>query len=217
MDNIDFIFSEFNSVNHVNARMIQEYFPEAGIKIYNEHNTHPVFNIRHERYGWRMHDYQQLVGMLESKSEIVIALDADMKIINKEVRAILPLVKKFGLCIPCNPRLLVKIDTQIGTDSDQKLDDTQGTGYAFNSAIIALDKRKEKAVEVIQVALRIMKENPMRLPLVLWRAVYETGFFPCLLPPQWCVCETQEGCGNEIILHIGHKKVREFYHVPIAQ
>jgi len=47
----------------------------------------------------------------------------------------------------------------------------------------------------------------------MWRAVYQTEVAPYILPPQWCVCAENVGIGNEIILHIGHDKVREFYGV----
>lgn len=211
MNKIDFIFSEFNSKNHVDWKMIKNFFPEAELRLYNEQTTKPVFDIKHPRYGWRMHDYQQLMGLLESKADIAIAMDADMKIVNHSVNALIPLTRKFGLCLPCNPRMTVLKDTLIGTDSDKMLDASLGLGYAFNSAIIALDKSNDKAIEVIYTALSLMKEKPMRLPLILWRAVYKVGFYPCILPPQWCVCDTQEGCGDEIILHIGHIGVRKFY------
>lgn len=211
MNKISLIFSEFYSKYKVDQEAFKGYFPEAKIEFFDENNTEIIFDRSHKRALWRMHDFNQLDKMLASDSDIVIAFDADMHIVSQDVRMILPLVNKFGLCLPSNNRHLVRVDTIIGTDSDLQLDETNGTGYAFNCAIMALDKKNRDAVAVVEEAARIMRHNPVRLPLALWRAVYACGFYPCLLPPQWCVCAGDEGCGNEIILHIGHQQVREFY------
>jgi len=208
---LEIIFSEFYSQWEPNLLNVGGYFPEANISVYTELNATLRFDRSHTRWGWRMHDYNQLEKMLASDADTVIVLDADMHIVSQDVRTILPLVDKFGLCLPSNNRHLVRVDTLIGADTDLGLDETNGTGYAFNSAIIALNKKDQAARAVIEEAARIMRHNPIRLPLALWRAVYACAFYPCLLPPQWCVCAGDEGCGNEIILHIGHEKVREFY------
>jgi hypothetical protein len=56
-----------------------------------------------------------------------------------------------------------------------------------------------------------MEKNPVRGPVNMWRAVYQAGFFPCLLPSQWCVCAEDVGIEEPVILHIGHEKVRDYY------
>lgn len=207
----DLIFSEFYSKNKVDTERFKQYFPEASLQLYHEDNTDFIFDRAHPRAGWRMHDFNQLDKLLDSKADVAIAFDADMKIVSEDVQTIIPLARKFGLCLPCNNRHLVRVDTLKGADSDKQLDETNGTAYAFNSAIIALSTSHHLARSVIEGARRIMLEDPVRLPLALWRAVHYVGFYPCLLPPQWCVCAGDEGCGNEIILHIGHEEVKKFY------
>ena len=121
------------------------------------------------------------------------------------------MVNKFGLCLPANSRHLVRVDTLVGADSDKALDETNGNAFAFNAAIMALDRTNRDAVACMERYCQIMDHNPVRGPLALWRAVWDTGFYPCPLPQQWCVCELDVGIGNEIILHVGHQKVREYY------
>lgn len=211
MIDIEIIFAEFGGKAVPDVDMVKKYFPEAKITIFNDSNCVPVFDPKHPRYGWRMHDYYVLRGIVSSEADVAISLDADMKIVSEDVRKIIDLTCKFGLCLPCNPRLTVRKDTIIGTDSDKIIDETGGTGYSFNSAIIAATRHHQEAMLTLRKAAEYMYNNPGRLPLALWRAVWWSGLFPCLLPPQWCVCEGQEGCGDEIILHIGHEKVRRHY------
>lgn len=212
MNSVEFIFAEFGERSLTpNIGMIEKYFPSAAVTVFNDKNTVPQFETKHHRYGWRMNDYYKVKGMLESKADIAIALDADMDIVSSEVKTIIPLVNKFGLCLPANSRHLVRVDTLIGADSDKVLDETNGNGFAFNAAIMALDRINRDAVACMERYCQIMNHNPVRGPLALWRAVWDTGFYPCLLPQQWCVCELDVGIGNEIILHVGHKKVKEFY------
>jgi hypothetical protein len=84
-------------------------------------------------------------------------------------------------------------------------------GYAVNMTPIVFDTKNERARRVLTAYCESMLQNPVRGPLAMWRAIYQTGVAPCLLPPQWCVCAENVGIGNEVILHIGHSKVREFY------
>lgn len=212
---IDFVFAEFNSKFPVPYANVRFFFPEASFIEMNQTGVKGPFDPNHPRYGWRMNDYWQMRGLLESPADIAIALDADMQIVSHDVRTIIPLVKKFGLCLTVNPRNLVRVDTLVGADSDQKLDETNGTGYALNSALIAFDTSNARARELLKEAASQMEINPVRAPLAYWRAIYKTGFFPCLLPPQWCVCGGDEGIGNEIILHIGHESIRNHYGVTL--
>lgn len=211
-ESIKIVFSEYNSKNEIDVKMVKKYFPEAEIQINTpENSVNDVFDKNHPRYGWRMHDFNNVRGLIHSSADITICLDADMKIINKDVRTIIPLVKKFGACLPFNNRGMVRVDTLKGADSDKKLDETKGTASAFNTAIAAFYRPNHRARAFFESALVILKNQKIRLPLVYWRAAYLTGFYPCLLPVQWCVCEGDEGCGNEIILHVGHNSVKEYY------
>ena len=43
------------------------------------------------------------------------------------------------------------------------------------------------------------------------KAVWKTGIYPYILPQQRCVCDGNEGIGEEVILHVGHKNIAEYY------
>ena len=56
-----------------------------------------------------------------------------------------------------------------------------------------------------------METNPKRAPLQMTRAAWNTGIFPYSAPQQWGVGSGYIGCGNEIILHLGHENVQDYY------
>ena len=58
-----------------------------------------------------------------------------------------------------------------------------------------------------------MKSAPSRASLVMWKAAWETGIYPYILPKQWCVCDGNEGIGEEVILHVGHERVKKYYNL----
>jgi hypothetical protein len=204
------------------------YFPEASVTLYTDQTprsrpqiaklqlVRPPFSAAHdERYGWRCSDLYKVRGLLQSSADLAIAVDCDMYIVSDEVRTIIPLTQRFGLCLPANPRMLVKIDTAIGADTDGVLDDTRGCGFAVNSTPIAFFTRHRGARRFLESFAANMERNPVRAPLALWRACWTSGFNPYLLPFQWCVCQEQVGIGNEIILHTGHAAVCQFYNLQL--
>ena len=142
------------------------YFPEASLTLYTDQTprcrpptvdlrlVRPPFSAAHDRYGWHCSDFYKVRGLLESSAEVAIAVDCDMYIVSDEVRTIIPLTQRFGLCIPANPRLLVKVDTAIGTDTDGKLDETRGCGFAVNSTPIAFFTRHRAARKFLQAFIR---------------------------------------------------------------
>ena len=63
----------------------------------------------------------------------------------------------------------------------------------------------------LQEFQRLMKINPKRGPLQLSRAAWNTSIYPYSMPIQWGVGSGNIGCGNEIILHVGHLNVQDHY------
>ena len=186
------------------------YFPDAEVQVFSDGDVPDLFEP-HPRHGWRSNDFWKVRKLLDSGADVAISFDADMRIVSEDVRALPFLAARFGLCLPANPRCLVRVDTSIGADSDHQLDRTNGTGYAVNCSPIALSLKYPRAVQVAEAYCEYMLANPCRGPLAWWRTIWSTGFSPCLLPPQWCVCAENIGCGNEIVLHDGHDAVRHHY------
>lgn len=207
---LEIILCEFGK-RAPDVSQFRRYFPDATISVYGDGDCDAIFDRSHPRFGWRMNDYWKARKLYESKADVAIAFDADMRIVSADVRALPLFARTFGLCLPANPRHLVRVDTLIGADSDGVLDETNGTGYALNCTPIVFGTHDDFARGVIQNFMRLMEEKPVRGPVAWWRACYMQGFSPYLLPPQWCVCEADIGCGNEIILHEGHDKVRKYY------
>jgi hypothetical protein len=211
MKNIEILFAEFGGKFSPDVENVRKYFPEAAVEVYGP-ELEDMFPDNHDaHWGNYMNDYWKVKKLLQSEADIAICMDADTRIVSENVKAIIPLVSRFGLCLPANPRKLVKIDTEIGSHSDRKLDATLGMGYAFNMTPIAFNTRDNMSRAVLTAYCEMMLKNPVRGPLAMWRAVLIGGMFPCLLPPQWCVCAEDVGIGNELILHVGHDKVREYY------
>jgi len=159
------------------------------------------------RKGWRMNDYYKVRMLLESEEEVAVSFDGDMFICSDNFYEIDQLTKRFGLCLPVNPRYTVELDARIGADGDV----CKSYAHAVNMSPIAFHTKNDKARKLLERYCQFMEENPRRGTLVMWRAIWATGFMPCLLPPQWCVCREHIGIGDEIILHVGHDEVKEHY------
>ena len=173
----------------------------------------PIYDPRHPRFGWRCNDYYKVLALLESDADIAISLDSDMFVLNSQALTLLDITKKFGVCLPANPRSLVKIDGNIGIDGNRSghYDSSKGNGFANNMSPIGFDTSSPRARILLEEYCRQMKNDPVRGPLAMWRAQWESGVNPYLLPYQWCVCKSHCGIGNEIILHVGHKEIAEYY------
>lgn len=222
-------FGERASALQPSLDSFRQYFPEAAFVLYTDRLESasgvdtvrvvaPPYPRTDARYGNRSNDLYKAIGLLESKADVAIAVDSDMVIVADAVRVLPLLAERFGLCVPMNPRYTVKKDTDIGADSDQSVDETRGYGHAFNMSPLAFATGDPRGRPLLEAYCTEMRERPVRGPLALWRAVWATGFFPCLLPPQWCVCGGSQndghcGVGDEVILHAGHAAVRDHYGV----
>lgn len=209
---IEFIYNEYRADGkpvEIDASNVLKYFPAAKITS----RQLPIAFDKHPRQLWRQHDYADFKTICESRAEVAVAYDADMVMVSDKVKALTLLVRRFGFCVAASGRYTVAEDTRIGADSDGKLDETAGTGFAICPAVMAVDPNNQRVRQVMEVAASIMLENPMRGPLALWRAIWQTGIYPYMLPQQWCVCGDHLGIGDEIILHAGDRKVRDYYGV----
>lgn len=164
-----------------------------------------------DRAGNRANDYFKVKGLLESKSEVAIALDADMRIVSDDVFSLIPLAKRFGLCLPANPRNMVKIDQAVGADVDPEQDDSCGAGHAVNMSPIVFNTDNHELRVVLIRYMDEMAQTPRRGPLVMWRAIWSSEEMPCILPQNFCVCKEAIGIKNPVILHEGHPEVKEYY------
>ena len=215
----------------------KKYFPDAKVTLYTDYPdilrpeektddievrvVKPIFGLEQSRYGNRCNDYYKVLGLLDSDSDVAIALDSDMAIVSSEVYSLIPLVKRFGSCVPQNPRMQVRFDGQRGLDADYQLeeDGSRGNGMANNMSPICLDTKSERGRKLMEEYVNEMQIHPVRGPLAMWRASWKSGVNPYMLPLQWCVCPPHHGeanllfneTGNEIMIHVGHDIVKNFY------
>jgi len=219
--------AELSSSDRLNPTLdsFRKIFPDAMVTVFSDHDlpagdgiravkVSPPFDQGSPRYGWRSHDYYQALGMLESQADIAIAMDSDMVVVSDAFRAIVELADIFGLALPINPRLLLKIDGGIGVDStyDIDADRTMGLGMTYNLTPVAFSTRHGQARRLLELYCEKMRQAPGRGAVHLANASYELGYQPCVLPPQWCVCSPRDLDSKHmwregIALHVGHKDV----------
>jgi len=242
--NIEFIFAEFgdrstsnqNWVNDIGRldptySSVKKYFPEAKLTLYtdrkeliNEYKDVDVklinidsspFSKSNHRWGWHCCDYYEAKGLLESKADVAISVDSDLMFISEEVKTLIPIIEKFGICVPTNERQLVKVDGIYtrGNDGDYHLDEdeTRGNLLTYDLWWAGFNTKDKRGRKYLEEFCRLMETNPRRAPLQMSRAALNTGVYPYSMPIQWGVGGGHIGCGDEIILHVGHTNVQDHY------
>ncbi len=215
------IFDEENRLNP-SLKTLKQYFPKAKYTVYSDFDlkidgvdlikvTSPVIDPDHLRYGYRTADYYKFMALVNSKADFKCILDSDMQIVSSDIIALIYLTEKFGFCVPYNNRQLLRSDMQISKDTQDITDASLGLGQSYNQSPMTLWKNDERGKLFYTTCASIMKNDPSRASLVMWKSVWKTGVYPYVLPKQWCVCESDEGIGDEVILHVGHTNVKEYY------
>lgn len=236
---VELVLSEFGSgrVNAGTSRLdvvdrlnptldgFRSIFPSAKVTLYTDHKWYsgtdinvvlvdPPFDQKHPRYGWRAHDYYQAKGLLASQADIAIAMDSDMLIVSPDFRAILEIARIFGIAVPINPRLILKVDGTVGADSNysRASDPTLGLVTAYNLSPIAFFTRHPHARLLLERYSERMIEEPGRGTVHLCIASQETGIQPHPLSFQWCASSPRDLDSKHIwrealALHVGHADV----------
>ena len=237
---IEFLFCEFGK-ERVNAggsafdgrnrlepslSTIRQFFPNAKFTVYSDFDLEiegvdlkkvesPIPEKDHPRYLYRTADYFKFKSLLESEADFRCVVDSDMFVVSSHIYRLVYLTKIFGFCAPYNPRNLLKRDMEISLDTKQILDESGGFGHSYNQSPMTLWKDAENGKKFFDACCNLMIKEPSRASLVMWKAAKATGFSPYLLPAEFCVCGEDVGIGNEVILHVGHPSVAEFYNVKI--
>ena len=153
--NVEFIFSEFGLRTTANQpggftdefrldptySSVKQFFPDAKLTLYTDRpelatNYSDVevklvdidnspFTKSNHRWGWHCCDYYEAKGLLNSDADIAISVDSDLMFVSDEVKTLLPITDKFGLCVPTNERQMVKVDGihTRGNDGDYYIDE----------------------------------------------------------------------------------------------
>lgn len=205
---------------------LKKYFPTAKFIVYTDSDrdfpgaevrrvTSPIPDKSHPRYLYRTADYFKFKCLVDSDADFRCVMDTDMYICNENILHLLPLTQKFGYCVPYNVRNLLKHDMDISIDTQTITDESGGFGHSYNQSPMTLWKGSEAGTSFYRKCSEIMIKEPSRASLVMWKAAWETGIYPYILPSQFCVCTGQEGIGNEVLLHVGHKSVADHYKIDL--
>lgn len=216
--NLEICFAEFGPrAVEPNLAHFRKVWPDATFHVSHAGNTPDVPQLEpsNQFYPMRMHNYWQAKRMLASRADVIIALDSDMWVQDIEAARKLPeIAMRFGLCAPINPRRLLSVDIRKGVDSDREQWPFGGLGMPINCSPIACAPRARLACEHLATVKRFtesMEVKPHRGTVTWVRAEYSSKWPIYKLPIHWCVCQEDVGIGDEIMLHIGHGRVQEFY------
>lgn len=237
---IEFCFSEFGE-NRVNAggnefhgnrldpslSTLKRFFPNAKYTVYSDFDLEipgvnlkkiiasPIQDDEHPRHFYRTADYFKFKSLLDSEADFKCVIDSDMFVLSEAIYRLVYLTEIFGFCAPYNSRNLLKRDMEISLDTKKITDMSNGFGHSYNQSPMTLWKNNEHGTKFFEECCRQMVKDPSRASRVMWNAAKETGFSPYLLPAEFCVCESNIGLGNEVLLHVGHPKVAEYYNVKM--
>jgi len=237
---IEFLFSEFGE-NRVNAggnefkgnrldpslSTLKRFFPNAKYTVYSDFDleipgvqlkkiiSSPIKDKDHPRHLYRTADYFKFKSLLDSDADFKCVIDSDMFVVSEDIYRLIFLTQTFGACAPYNNRNLLKRDMEISLDTKKITDLSNGFGHSYNQSPMTLWKEFESGKKFFEACCYWMIKEPSRASRVMWNAAKETGFSPYLLPIEFCVCESDIGLGNEVLLHVGHPKVAQYYNVKI--
>ena len=239
---IEFIFSEFNA-SRVNAggadlsqhsrldpslSSLRSYFPDAQYTVYSDFDLeiegvnlnkieNPILSEdqNNPRHFYHLADYYKFKGMLNSDADIAVAIDSDMFVWSDAVYSLLFLTEKFGFCVPNSSAQCMNFEIATSLDTSQITDDSGGYGTTVNITPMSLAKNSERGRKYYESCCSVMEQEPSRASIVMWKAAWKTGEYPYLLPKEFCVVRGSEGIGNEVILHVGHPSVAEYYNIKI--
>ena len=214
----------------------KRWMPDANVILYTDMDiesdeitvkkVEPPFDKDETRYGWHCSDYYRFVGLLESEADVAIYMDSDFVICSPEFKTLLDITKKFGVCFPQNARGQVRWDGHIGADSNWTVDEDESRGNctSLNCSPISLYTNCPRGRKLIECIKNQMLNNTTRCPVAIWRGIWESGVYPCVLPLNWCLTQNKVGTAeefmitgrkNEICLHVGHKEVQETYGIKL--
>ena len=240
---IEFIFIEIGE-NRVNAggnvdlqnqnrlnpsyATVKHYFPSAKCTVYSDFDLQvegvelkkipqEKFDLfeEHPRKLYRLVQYMKLYAITHSDADIAIAIDTDMFVFSENIYRLIYLTDKFGFCLPSSNALCMNFDVEHSLDTYPITDESGGLGSTFNITPMTFKTSDERGRAFYNKCMETTVKKGSRSSISMWNAIWESGLYPYMLPREFCVCRGSEGIGNEVILHVGHKSVAEYYNIKI--
>lgn len=237
---IEFIFSEFNE-NRVNAggadlthisrlepslSSLRNFFPHAQYTVYSDFDlniegvelvkiTEPILQNQkeHPRHFYHLADYYKFKGLIDSDADIAISIDSDMFVWSDLIYSLITITDRLGFCVPSSSSQSMNYEIQSHFDTIPIHDNSLGMGANCNITPMTLAKHSERGKLFYQKCCEWLEKNPSRASIAMWNAIWETKIYPYVIPKEFCVVRGNEGIGNEVLLHIGHPSISEYYNV----
>ncbi|WP_333660711.1 hypothetical protein [Chishuiella changwenlii] len=234
---INFYFSEFGK-DRVNSggelllnesrlnptlKSIREYFPNANIIVYTDFDIKednikiikieqsPFTSTESEHKGYHIADYYKFYALANATGDFNCVMDSDMEIVSSNITALIEMTRKFGFCVPHNNRQSMVKDMRLSQNTIEIDDKSNGLGYSYNQSPMTIWKDNARGREFYNQCCKELLKLPSKASFSMWKAAWETGIYPYILPKEWCLCIGDEGIGDEVILHIGHDSVKKYY------
>lgn len=206
---------------------LKHYFPNAKFIVYSDFDLNvegvelrkipqETFDLfeEHPRKFYRITNYMKFYALSHSDADIAICFDTDMFIFTDDIYSLIYMTDKFGFCVP-NFAMSMNKEIQTSLDVYPITDESRGYGSAVNITPLTLKTSDEKGKTFYTECMNAIAERGSRASIAMWNATWKTGIYPYLLPREFCVCRGSEGIDNEVILHIGHKSVADYYNIKI--
>lgn len=177
-----------------------------------------------KRWAYRSGDFWPIKFMLEcpcDANDVFCLLDDDMLIMDDKFWDGFKLAERFGVALPCNPRVYAGLDN-LGSDGAIAFYPEMNYMTAVNFSPMFV-KRSDFIDRMFTKYCLDFLMNPCRGPAALAKIFWEFQYSPHILPETWCVCgENAEHIKNYKVfdrpvkimcLHAGHKEVRDVFGV----
>lgn len=207
---------------------LKHYFPNAKFIVYSDFDLNvegvelrkipqETFDLfeEHPRKLYRLVQYLKLQAITNSQADIAIAIDSDMFVFSDEIYRLIYITDKFGFCVPSSNGLSMNFDVANSLDTYPITDDSNGFGGTFNITPMTLKTSDIRGKEFYTECMKATVAKGSRSSISMWNAAWKTGIYPYLLPREFCVCRGSEGIDNEVILHIGHQSVADYYNIKL--
>lgn len=234
---INFYFSEFGE-DRVNSggelllnesrlnptlKSIRKYFPQARIIVYTnfdlkEENIEiikiedsPFIDTNSSHKGYHIADYYKFYALANATGDFNCVIDSDMDIVSSNITALIAMTEKFGFCVPHNNRQSMVKDMRLSQNTIEIDDESKGLGYSYNQSPMTIWENDKRGREFYTQCYLELVKHPAKASFSMWKAAWETGIYPYVLPKEWCLCIGDEGIGDEVVLHVGHDSVKKYY------
>jgi hypothetical protein len=182
-----------------------------------------------QRAGIKNSNLWKAKGCLFGDYDSTMAIDDDMRIVHPKFTEGFDMADHFGLLLPINPRTYQKFNKmgdEVTAKHLQEIKDLPDYATCWNFSPMFTCIYRSSAVYFLELLIKeLEREDTHRGTVALWKAAWETSTSPFCLPLEWCVCQGIEGhCGGwtchkagisypvePIMLHCGHKEVKDFY------